>query len=85
MQKRTILQVEQLEQRDVPSCAGLEHALSSPGAEHRSENATDHLQANLAAQCSFLQTIGGGTSHVIALATPVRSSGGDNPVESISF
>jgi hypothetical protein len=59
MKKRKILQVEELEQKNAPSCAGLDNALSSPGAGHRSENATDHLQANLAVQCPQPPSSGG--------------------------
>jgi hypothetical protein len=68
MQKRKILQVEELEQKNAPSCAGLDNALSNPGADHRSATATEQLQDNTAAQCSFLQTVGGGTSPVTALS-----------------
>jgi hypothetical protein len=65
MKKRKILQVEELEQKNAPSCAGLENALSSPGAEHRSENSTDHLQANMAARCP--QPPSSGAPHMLAL------------------
>jgi hypothetical protein len=65
MQKRKILQVEELEQKNAPSCAGLDNALSSPGAAHRSDNATDHLQANLAVQCPQPPSSGG--PHMMAL------------------
>jgi len=44
-------------------------ALSNPGAAQYGGNATAQLQAKVAAQGSFLQTIGGGTSAVTA-ATP---------------
>lgn len=42
--------IEVLEERIAPSAAGLANALSNPGANHRSDNATAHLEANLAKQ-----------------------------------
>jgi hypothetical protein len=51
MQKRKTLRVEELERRDVPSCAGLQNALTNPGAEHRSDASTEQLQDNMAVQC----------------------------------
>jgi hypothetical protein len=65
MKKRKILQVEELEQKNAPSCAGLDNPLSGPGAGHRSDNATDHSQANLAVQCP--QPPGSGGPHMLAL------------------
>jgi hypothetical protein len=65
MKKRPNLQVEELEQKNAPSCAGLDNALSSPGAVHHSDNATDHLQANVAVQCPQSPSSGG--VHTLAL------------------
>jgi hypothetical protein len=64
MKKQKILGLEQLERRDTPSVVGVDNALSNSGADHRSGDATAQLQANLAAQCSALQTILGGTTGV---------------------
>ena len=47
MMKRTLLHVEELERREVPSAAGLTKALLSPGAAFRSEQATVSLTRNL--------------------------------------
>jgi hypothetical protein len=50
IEKRKRFRIEVLEGRIAPSAAGLGHALSSPGSDHRSDNATSHLEANLARQ-----------------------------------
>ncbi len=42
---KRVLQVEELERKDAPSCLGLETAVSSPGADHRSEVAAHTLVA----------------------------------------
>ena len=52
MKNRKILQVEELERRNTPSCSGLQNALASPGAAHRSDAAQEQLQHNMALQCS---------------------------------
>ena len=43
-------QIVELEERFAPSVAGITNALTNNGAEHRSDNATDALTANLARQ-----------------------------------
>jgi hypothetical protein len=48
-ERKSRFQIEKLEERIAPSCVkGLTTALESPGAEHRSETASERLAANLA-------------------------------------
>ena len=49
-EKKRRFQIEMLEQRIAPSAAGLSHALNSPGADHRSDNAAAPLETNLVIQ-----------------------------------
>jgi hypothetical protein len=88
MKNRMILRVEELEQRNTPSCNGLQNALTNPGADHRSDTATEQLQDNMAVQCSDSghtpgAKSGGQTTGFKSdktpptLAAPLTGSGGD--------
>ena len=45
-EKKRRFQIKMLEKRIAPSAAGLSHALNSSGADHRSDNAAAHVEAN---------------------------------------
>jgi hypothetical protein len=88
MKNRMILRVEELEQRNTPSCNGLQNALTNPGADHRSDTGTEQLQDNMAVQCSGHTPGAKNGGHTTGanfksdktpgtLAAPLTGSGGD--------